>query len=215
MARTHASISSDPLVIQRVRPQQSGRLELTSAALDDQGRIGDVYTCLRNNLSPPLDWTAMPEAETFALVVQDPDSCTTPALHWIVWNIPGRMSGLPQDLRHGPVLGEFGGMVQGCNAHGEFGYMGPRPPAGGGPHRYHFQLFALDLKLNLAPTAGLEPLVNILKAHAIASAELVGTYENGAEPRSFARAEADTGRGGLDEDDVDRHAPHDPQGTVR
>ena len=113
------------------------------------------------------------------------------------------------------------GAVQGLNGRGQPGYMGPRPPAGDGPHRYHFQLFALDLRLDLPPTAPLEELVQVLKANAIAGCELVGTYQRDtlsdlpAEDRSFSEAERNAGRAGLDEDDVDLHAPHNPDGVVR
>ncbi len=111
--------------------------------------------------------------------------------------------------------------MQGLNSSGQPGYMGPRPPAGDGPHRYHFQLFALDMRLDLPPTAPLDKLVEVLQANTIASCELVGTYEQDTlsdrpiETRSFSEAELHAGRGGLDEDDLDRHAPHDPEGTVR
>lgn len=220
-AKPRASSSSEPIAIQRVRPQQAGRLELTSSALDAEGRIGDIYSCYHDNLSPPLEWTSMPEAETFMLIMQDPDAPTEkPVLHWAAWNIPGRVNTLPTGVRQGPVLNEFAGTVQGCNARGEFGYMGPRPPAGDGPHRYHFQLFALDMRLDMPPTAPLEALIQVLKAHAIASADLMGTYEYGParrapvkpSERSFAGKE---GRGGLDEDDMDLHAPHNEDGVVR
>ena len=220
MAEHRPSSSSEPIAIQRVQPQQRGRLELTSPALKPDGEIEDIYSAYHDDISPPLAWTAMPDAETFMLLVQDPDApMEKPVLHWSAWNIPGRAEALPQGVRHGPTLSEFAGMVQGCNPRGEFGYMGPRPPSGDGPHRYHFQLFALDIRLTAPPTTPLEELIGILKAHAVASAELVGTYECDPEasltaphePRAFARPDP---RGGLDEDDVDRHAPHDEAGVI-
>ncbi len=162
----------------------------------------------------------MPEAESFALIVEDPDApLDRPGLHWAIWNIPGAFDALPSSIRNAPFIDEFGGMVQGKNLHGRYGYMGPKPPADDGPHRYHFQLFALDRRLGLAPSAPLEDLVRELKGSTIASAELVGTYERvqdltapaAGEGRSFAGGD----RGGLDEDDVDQHAPHDEDGVVR
>jgi phosphatidylethanolamine-binding protein (PEBP) family uncharacterized protein len=57
------------------------------------------------------------------------------------------------------------------------GYFGPRPPAGHGVHRYHFQLFALDKRLPMEPSTPLKELLNALKRDSIAAAELVGTYE--------------------------------------
>jgi len=226
--------SGEALVIQKVRPREPGRLALASEAIGEDGAIGDAYSAYHDNLSPPLMWTGMPDAETYALVLEDPDAPTEqPFLHWVVWNIPGRLKGLPAHLPRTARLEDGSGLagaVQGLNGRGQPGYMGPRPPAGDGPHRYHFQLFALDLRLDLEPTAALEELTQVLKANTIGACELVGTYERdtlgdqpspartgsyGAEPRSFTEAERNAGRAGLDEDDVDRHAPHDPGGTVR
>jgi Raf kinase inhibitor-like YbhB/YbcL family protein len=217
------SSSGEPIVIQRVRPRESGRMVLTSEAIGLDDRIGDAYSAYHENMSPPLMWTRMPEAETYALILEDPDAPTErPFLHWAIWNIPGTLAGLPGDvLKDDRLGGPLAGAVQGLNGRGQPGYMGPRPPAGDGPHRYHFQLFALDMHLDLGPTAPLQELVQVLKANTIASCELIGTYEQEAlgdrpaETRSFSEAELRAGRGGLDEDDVDRHAPHNPEGGVR
>jgi Raf kinase inhibitor-like YbhB/YbcL family protein len=209
--------------IQRVRPREAGRLALTSEAIGLDDQIGDAYSAYHDNMSPPLMWTGMPDAETYLLILEDPDAPTErPFLHWTIWNIPGKAEGLPVDIpKEARPGGALDGVVQGLNGRGQPGYMGPRPPAGDGPHRYHFQLFALGIRLDLPPSAPLEELVQVLKANAIASCELVGTYEaqtlsdRPIEERSFSEAELNAGRGGLDEDDVDRHAPHDPEGVVR
>ena len=215
--------SSEPIAIQRVQPREPGRLTLVSEAIGEDGRIGDAYSSYHDDQSPPLVWTGMPDAETFALIVEDPDAPhDKPVVHWAAWNIPGKLEGLPSAIKPQPHVEELGGMVQGLNTRGQLGYMGPKPPPGDGPHHYHFQLFALDTTLGLPPHAPFEELVNVLKAHTIASCDLVGLYEENAdpltppetrpEPRSFADdAQA---RGGLDEDDVDQHAPHDSEGVV-
>jgi Raf kinase inhibitor-like YbhB/YbcL family protein len=219
------SSSGEPIVIQRVRPRESGRLVLSSEAIGLDARIGDAYSAYHDDMSPPVMWTRMPEAESYALIVEDPDApAARPFLHWAIWNIPGKLGGLPGNVpKNAKPEGVEGldGAVQGLNGRGQPGYMGPRPPAGDGPHRYHFQLFALDRRLDLPSTAPLEELVQVLKADAIASCELIGTYEQDTlsdrrdETRSFSEAEIHAGRGGLDADDVDRHAPHNPEGVVR
>jgi Raf kinase inhibitor-like YbhB/YbcL family protein len=213
--------SGEPIAIQRVRPREPGRLTLVSEAIGEDGHIGEAYSGYDENQSPPLVWTGMPEAETFALIVEDPDApFDRPVLHWAVWNIPGILKGLPSAIRPEPRIEEYGGMIQGRNYSGQHGYSGPRPPAGDGPHRYHFQLFALDKRLTLDADAPFEELIEVLKANAISSCELVGMFERQdeasppVEARSFSRTDLDAGRGGLDEDDVDRHAPHDPDGVV-
>ncbi|MGZ3346753.1 MAG: YbhB/YbcL family Raf kinase inhibitor-like protein [Caulobacteraceae bacterium] len=226
--------SGEALVIQRVRPREPGRLTLVSEAIGLDGRIGDAYSAYHDDMSPPLMWTGMPDAETYALIVEDPDAPTErPFLHWVIWNIPGKLEGLPANIPKAARLSRpegLAGAVQGLNGRGQSGYMGPRPPEGGGLHRYHFQLFALDIRLDLSPEASLEELVQVLKGNTIASCELIGTYGRdslgdlpsegrtgsyGLERRTFTKAEINAGRTGLDEDDVDRHAPHDPDGVVR
>lgn len=226
--------SGEALVIQKVRPREPGRLALASEAIGEDGAIGDAYSAYHDDISPPLMWTGMPDAETYALILEDPDAPTEePFLHWVIWNIPGKLKGLPANIARTARLEDGSGLagaVQGLNGRGQPGYMGPRPPVGDGPHRYHFQLFALDIRLDLDPTASLGELTQVLQADTIAYCELVGTYERdalsdrpsrartgsyGVEPRSFTEAERNAGRAGLDEDDVDRHAPHDPERTVR
>jgi hypothetical protein len=214
--------SGELIAIQRVQPREPGRLTLASEAIGEDGRIGDAYSSYHDDLSPPLVWTGMPDAESFALIVEDPDApLDKPVVHWTLWNIPGSLEGLPSSIKPEPRVDEYGGMVQGLNTRGKPGYMGPKPPPGDGPHHYHFQLFALDRRLDLPPGAPFEELVQVLKGHTIAACDMVGLYEENAdpltpaesqqEPRSFA---GDAGRGGLDADDADRHAPHDPEGVV-
>lgn len=177
MTHEHHS-SGEDIVIHKVRPRERGRLEVASAAVGQDGRIADVYSAYHDNLSPPLEWSRVLDAESFALVVEDPDAPReTPFVHWMIWNIPGDRTSLPQGLPHDPVLKELGGAVQGLNSMNRHGYFGPRPPAGHGVHRYHFQLFALDKRLPMEPSTPLKELLNALKRDSIAAAELVGTYE--------------------------------------
>lgn len=169
---THAS--GEALTIQKVQPRDQGRLVLASPAFNDGERIPDQFTAYFDNISPPLSWTALPEAEAFALVVEDPDAPTDkPVTHWMVWNISGKADGLPRNA----ATEGMSGATQGKNAHGQYGYLGPKPPAGHGPHRYHFQLFALDKRLDMPASTPLAELLNALKGNTIGAAELIGVYE--------------------------------------
>jgi Raf kinase inhibitor-like YbhB/YbcL family protein len=212
MPQSHPSGSGKSLLLQRVQTAERGALALSCPAMGPDGRIGDIYAACGDNLSPPLEWTATPGAETFALIVEDPDAhMDKPFLHWVVWNIPGYRHDLPRGIHPGQEIRELGGLVQGRNSIGVFGYMGPRPPIGDGPHHYHFELFALDRRINLPSIAPLEALVNSLKSAALASCELVGTYEQaspGPQPEQRSFAPKGDERGGLDEDDADRTTPH-------
>jgi Raf kinase inhibitor-like YbhB/YbcL family protein len=95
----------------------------------------------------------------------------------MIWNIPGDLTSLAPGLPPRPRLDHPKGAVQGRNAKGGFGYFGPRPPPGHGPHHYHFELFALDKLLPMGPDTPLPELLNALKGNTIAKADLVALYE--------------------------------------
>jgi Raf kinase inhibitor-like YbhB/YbcL family protein len=182
---THSS--GERITIQKVSPNEHAQLRVTSPAVQADGSLADIHSAYHDNLSPALSWTRWLEAETFALVVEDPDApMAEPFLHWTIWNIPGTETGLPQGLGRS-LPDTLRGAVQGRNSRGDFGYMGPRPPPGHGVHRYHFQLFALDSRLPEDPETPLSELLNMLKAHTLAAGELVATYERREQPEAPER----------------------------
>jgi Raf kinase inhibitor-like YbhB/YbcL family protein len=67
--------------------------------------------------------------------------------------------------------------AQGKNSFGKIGYGGPMPPVGDGPHRYAFNLYALDIEKVAPPGAELEKFFDVIEDHVIESAETVGKYE--------------------------------------
>jgi Raf kinase inhibitor-like YbhB/YbcL family protein len=182
---THSS--GEPLVIQRIHPNEAGALVLRSPGVEPDGRLADLHSAYHDNVSPALSWTARLEADAYALIVEDPDAPTpTPFLHWLIWNIPGAATGLPQGIGREPPKG-LEGVVQGRNGAGKPGYMGPRPPPGHGVHRYHFELFALDQHLPDDPDTPFGELVNMLRAHTLATGQLVATYERREGPQPPAQ----------------------------
>ena len=76
-------------------------MTLTTPAFADGAEIPAVYTQAGTQRSPALMWTNVP-AGTITLVVhmRDPDvarnKTTEDQLHWLVWNIPGAATGLPE-----------------------------------------------------------------------------------------------------------------------
>jgi len=61
---------------------------------------------------------------------------------------------------------------------GKTGYLGPAPIRGHGPHRYIFQLFALDKTVDLARHRVDEKAsLKAISGHVIARGQLTGTYE--------------------------------------
>lgn len=181
MTNDNASPHAGALItILKVQPYGGAGIAVVSDALDVEGRIDSIFSADGDDISPPLGWSAVLEADTFALIVEDPDAAgDTPAVHWMMWNIPGKLAGLSRGVeKTGFPDGELEGAVQGANSHGVHGWMGPKPPAGTGKHRYHIQLFALSTRFDhLGPETPLEELTNALKGTTIAHGELVGTFE--------------------------------------
>jgi Raf kinase inhibitor-like YbhB/YbcL family protein len=72
---------------------------------------------------------------------------TDDQIHWLVWNIPGTATGLPEGIPKGDQLQD--GAYQ-ISASGPV-YRGPGAPANGPRHHYTFELLALDTKIDVQP----------------------------------------------------------------
>jgi Raf kinase inhibitor-like YbhB/YbcL family protein len=144
-------------------------LELTSPAFDDGEPIPEKHTADGDGTSPRLEWDNVPEeTRTLALVVHDPDAPSGDFVHWVAWNIDPDAGSLDEDV---PAP------AQGTHGFGGRGWAGPSPPEGHGPHRYFFELYALDTELDLEPGAAREQLEDAIDGHVLAKAQLIGTYE--------------------------------------
>jgi Raf kinase inhibitor-like YbhB/YbcL family protein len=170
--------SGASIAIQRVQPYGEDSLVLTTTATDLDGRLADRHSAYHDNLSPPLIWTAVEGAAAYAIIVEDPDAPRDrPFVHWLIWNIPGEATSLPEGLPNEASLGLIGGATQGTNDNDTVGWFGPRPPVGHGVHHYHFQIFALVERLPFDARTPLADLVNALKGDALASDDLIVIYE--------------------------------------
>lgn len=158
-------------------PAAPATIELMSEVFVNNGRIPERYTCDGGNVSPPLSWEGVPaEAKSLVLIVVDPDAPGGEFTHWVLYDVPPDLSGLPEGV---PAAGEVEGIgVQGVNDFGRLGYGGPCPPPGKA-HRYFFRLYALDVKLGLAPGASRSDVEDAMSGHVLAVGELVGLYERG------------------------------------
>jgi Raf kinase inhibitor-like YbhB/YbcL family protein len=146
-------------------------LELMSNAFNQDSEIPTVYTCDGNNGSPPLSWRNVPEnTQSLVLIVDDPDAPRGVFSHWVVFNIPPDVSEFTANTS------DFGnGAVQGRNDFGDNRYGGPCPPLGPA-HRYYFRLFALDTRLDLAPHATRDVVLDAIENNIIETAEFFGRY---------------------------------------
>jgi Raf kinase inhibitor-like YbhB/YbcL family protein len=155
-------------------------LAISSPAFAPGAAIPALFTCEGEDLSPALDWTGVPEkAQSLVLIVDDPDAPDPKAprmtwVHWVLYNIPPDVRGLPQDAGRGRLPP---GTREGTNDWKRTGYGGPCPPIG--RHRYFHKLYALDALLPDLGAATKPQVEAAMKGHVIAQAEVVGTYQKG------------------------------------
>jgi Raf kinase inhibitor-like YbhB/YbcL family protein len=156
------------------RTGEAPLISVSSAAFSEGGTVPKEYTCEGQDKSPPLSWSGVPAgAKTLALIVDDPDAPSGPFTHWIVYNLPGKISALPENLPKTRSVANGG--IQAMNDFGRVGYNGPCPP-GGSPHHYHFRLYALTTELHLANDAGARELSEAMRGHVLSSGETVGLF---------------------------------------
>ena len=148
---------------------------LTSNDFKDGDILPDAQVQAKGNTSPHLAWSGSPEGtKSFAVTCFDPDAPTGSGFwHWTVANIPANVSEIPAG---GPVPS---GAVEGRTDYGATGFGGAAPPAGHGPHRYIFTVFAVDVDSLPVTTddSGAKYGFN-LHFHTLAKATLTATYEN-------------------------------------
>ncbi len=125
--------------------------------------------------SPELSWQAPPAGtQSFALLVTDPDAPIGNFVHWVIYDLPSDMRELPQAIRKAEQLPN--GSRQGTNDFDEIGYDGPCPPAHS-THRYLFDLYALNTRLNLPPGATKKQLLDAMNNRILAHGQLTGRYQ--------------------------------------
>jgi len=154
-------------------------MRLMTSAFADGSVIPDKYTQAGQSISPELSWTNVPMGTmTFVLLFHDPDVALQRNLndvtHWIAWNIPGTATKLEEGVKEGATLPD--GMIQGKNQRQTNGYMGPGAPANGPDHHYTFELFALDIKLDLAPDAPRADVMKAMEGHILGKAVWEGRF---------------------------------------
>jgi Raf kinase inhibitor-like YbhB/YbcL family protein len=162
-----------------VPPQK--HLIVTVAGFADGSDIPLKYTQAGSQTSPEISWiNAPPGTVTFLLHMHDMgfsrNHTTDDQLHWLVWNIPGTATQLPEGVPKGAQLEN--GAYQ-ISASGPV-YRGPGAPATFPKHHYAFELFALDTKLDVQPgTDPFETRAEIMKAiqgHILEKSVYVGLF---------------------------------------
>lgn len=149
--------------------------EIKSPAFTQGQPIPKKYTCDGSDLSVPLTWTDPPAGtKSFALIADDPDAPMGIWVHWVLYDVPAEVRQLAEDVPKNET--RMDGSKQGINDFERIGYGGPCPPPGK-PHRYFFKLYALDKKIGLPPRATKSKMMDAMKNHILAEAQLIGVYK--------------------------------------
>lgn len=166
-----------------VPPPQRPQMMLQTNAFEDGARMPGKYTGLNppSGVSPALTWTTVPAGtQSFVLLMHDVEeapnkSSKMDATHWLLWNIPATATSLPEGVPEGAELADGTRQVSQKNN----AYRGPGPNPGAN-HHYVFELFALDIKLDIAPGTAADvaqtrkAIFDAMDGHVIGKASLVG-----------------------------------------
>jgi Raf kinase inhibitor-like YbhB/YbcL family protein len=161
-------------------------MTLSSAAFTDGGQIPAKHAQVGRDLSPPLSWAGAPDStQSFVLLVHDADAAigdgTDDLLHWLVWNIPGSATSLPEGVPQGAQAANGMRQISGTGP----SYRGPAAPATGPAHHYLFELYALDAAINVpaigaSPAATRAAVMAAIATHVRGKGVLVGLYRRPA-----------------------------------
>ncbi len=160
-------------------------LIMTTTAWEDGGVIPNKYTMAAEGgaaVSPKFEWSQVPPGtQSFVLLMHDPEPVLAKGskmdiTHWLIWNIPGTSTGLPEGVASGELPDGSRQVSLRGNA-----YMGPGAPAG--PyHHYTFELYALDTKLEVPQGTAQEAaktrtaVVDAMDGHVLGKAVLVARF---------------------------------------
>ena len=143
-------------------------MRITSSAFSNNAMIPSKYTCQGQDISPPLEFSNIQKnAKMLALIMDDPDAPSGTFTHWLVWNIPSKITEIHEGER---II-----YPQGLNDFGRQYYKGPCPPSG--VHRYFFTLYALNKEIDLKPGATKDELLKAMRDNIIEKTELIGKYK--------------------------------------
>jgi Raf kinase inhibitor-like YbhB/YbcL family protein len=172
---------------QQAAPPPS-KFKIATSAYSDTDWIPVQYTCgVSDSGSPGVQWSDAPQGTlSFTLVFHDTDGAPAKGAmdvtHWILWNIPASATQLPENVQ--PETSPDG-IQQGKNIRGVNGYLPPCPPPGAMPHHYVFELYALDIKLDLAAGSSRVDLLKAMDGHVLGKASVVGIFRQNIDDKTW------------------------------
>lgn len=162
------------------------KMKIESPAFKEGEMIPVQYSCDGKDISPALVFSGIPVGtKSLALICDDPDAPNGDWVHWVIYDMPSDLKGLPENIARGVssinIIDKKEIAIQhGKTDFGRYGYGGPCPPSG--THRYYFKLYALDMKLNFTIEdvkngVTKRVLLERMKDHILGEAALMGKYQ--------------------------------------
>jgi Raf kinase inhibitor-like YbhB/YbcL family protein len=86
--------------------------KIKTNAFINGGKTPETYTCKEEDISPPLEWEDVPsDTKSFVLVVDDPDTPFGTWNHWIIYNIPAKITQLRENITTLPKAAKYSKIV--------------------------------------------------------------------------------------------------------
>jgi Raf kinase inhibitor-like YbhB/YbcL family protein len=157
---------------------------ITSSSFPDGGVVPNKYTMASPSpVSPAFTWSNAPVATvSFVFIMHDLDTLPRVAprpapgndnLHWEAFNIPATTTSFPEGMAQTAQLPD--GTIQLTNGGGRgTGYL----PLGARTvyHHYVVELYALNIKLDLAPMASRADVAAAMEGHVVGKAAYEGRF---------------------------------------
>ena len=183
------AVLSSSLTAQANSPaaQRPAPMVLTIPGWPDGQHIPAKFTQAGEQVSPELRWSNVPAGtQSFVVNMLDPDVAvqrgTETQPHWIVWNIGATATGLPEGMKPGAEQPDGTRQISASGPQ----YRGPGAAANGPLHHYTFEVYALDMKIDVAPAGGAQPIaaalatraavMKAMQGHVIGKAVYVGLF---------------------------------------
>lgn len=149
-------------------------LIVTSPAFENEAVIPLRYTGRGEDVSPELHLSNISENAVSLVIIMNDMGHPIPAYnHWLIWNIP-IMHTIPENIPYGAYVEGLSGAVQG-RGYGKNRYRGPKPPFNWS-HRYQFNVYVLDCKLELSSNSRKRDLLRAMEGHILQEGSLVGRF---------------------------------------
>ncbi|VFU10471.1 YbhB/YbcL family Raf kinase inhibitor-like protein [Methylocella tundrae] len=157
-------------------------IRVESVAFDDNEAIPPLFSADGEGESPPLRWRGVPDgAAGIVLVVEDADSPTpAPFIHALAIKTPASDDDLIPGALTRKSAAATEGLLLGRNSLMQASWTPPDPPPGHGPHRYVFEIYAIDHIPELNEPPGKKEILKILRGHTLAKGCMIGIYERNA-----------------------------------